>query len=78
MFTGIVEEVGKLLYISSSPQGGQLTVEASLVLDDLKIGDSVAINGVCLTVVKINHRTVVFDTSAETLERTTLGKLRTG
>lgn len=78
MFTGIVEEVGRIQHVSSSSSGGRLSVCASIVTQDLRLGDSIAVNGVCLTAVEFSSTSVVFDASRETLRRTTLGKLRTG
>ena len=74
MFTGIVEELGRL----RSRAGGRLVVEASLVLDDLKVGDSLAHNGVCLTVVDVGAGCFAIDAVEETFRRTNLGDLRPG
>ena len=76
MFTGLVEEVGKVVSLKKSPEGALLTVETSL--GDIKIGDSVAVNGACLTVVDIDQQRVSFELSPETLKRTNLGLLKTG
>ncbi|WP_461828818.1 riboflavin synthase [Aquifex sp.] len=76
MFTGLVEEVGKVISLKKSPEGAVLTVETSL--GDINIGDSVAVNGACLTVVEIKQNKVSFELSPETLERTNLGLLKTG
>ncbi|MBR6126872.1 riboflavin synthase [bacterium] len=74
MFTGIVEELGKILFITKN----KLTVEAYKVTEDAKIGDSIAVNGVCLTVTKINSNGFDADISPETSKVTTLGKLKNG
>ena len=74
MFTGIIEELGKILFITKN----RLTVEAHTVTEDVKIGDSIAVNGVCLTVAGINSNGFDADISPETLRVTTLGKLRNG
>jgi riboflavin synthase len=74
MFTGIVEELGRL----RSREGGRLVIEASLVLDDLKVGDSVAHNGCCLTVVSIDAGSYAVEAVEETFRRTNLGDLRPG
>ena len=74
MFTGIVEELGRL----RSRYGGRLVVEASLVLDDLKVGDSLAHNGCCLTVVEVGDGSYAVDAVDETFRRTTLGDLEPG
>jgi riboflavin synthase len=74
MFTGLIEEIGAV----SRRSGSDMTVMAEVVLDDLKEGDSVAVNGVCLTVTLLNEDAFVAQMSPETLERTTLGNLRPG
>ncbi len=74
MFTGIVEEVGAVAGL----EGHRLTVGASLVMEGLKLGDSVAVNGTCLTVVACNEAEFSVDLSPETLRRTLLGALGTG
>lgn len=74
MFTGIIEEVGRV----KSREISRLTVEASLVLGDTKVGGSVAVNGACLTVVSMNAGSFSVDVTPETLRRTNLGPLRTG
>ncbi|HVL93750.1 MAG TPA: riboflavin synthase, partial [Acidimicrobiales bacterium] len=74
MFTGLVEELGRV----RSRDGGRFTVEAAAVLDDLRVGDSVALDGCCLTVVDIGDGWYGVDVVAETLARTTLGDRRPG
>src|SRR4030042_6140870 len=74
MFTGIVEEVGT----AKSLQAGKLTIAASGVLKSTKPGDSIAVNGACLTVTKISGNTFSVDVMPETLRRTNLGALRPG
>lgn len=79
MFTGIIQAVGRI--VSLQPLGGdlRLTVDASgLDLADVKLGDSIAVNGVCLTAVALDGDTFAADVSVETLNCTTLGKLKTG
>ena len=82
MFTGIVEETGLVRGIKPGPKSIQLTVEAAAVARGLKIGDSVAINGCCLTVVKITARgrrkVLRFDLLRETWERTNLAFAKVG
>lgn len=75
MFTGIVEEKGKVLELSAS---GRLKVEASLVLEDTRIGDSIAVSGVCLTVVQLHPGAFTVDVMPETLRTSTLGRRRPG
>lgn len=76
MFTGIVEEVGTVLSIDiGSPQDG-LTVQARRVLSDTKLGDSIAVNGTCLTVTSVDDDRFTVGVMPETLRRTNLGRLR--
>ncbi len=74
MFTGIVEEVGKV----RTARPGQLMVTAQKVLEDTKLGDSIAVNGVCLTVTEVSPDSFSVDVMPETLGRTNLGALRPG
>lgn len=74
MFTGIVEEMGRVAARTTT----RLTVTAGVVMQDLKLGDSIAINGVCLTVSKIEGDAFAVDIMPETYRRTNLGLLRTG
>lgn len=77
MFTGIIEEVGKIKNI----QGGtnyKLTIAASKILEDIHLGDSIAVNGICLTTIKWDNGSFTVDVMRETLERTSLHKLRAG
>jgi riboflavin synthase len=74
MFTGIVEELGTV----QARDGGRFTFGATAVLEDLKIGDSVAVNGCCLTVVEIGEGWWRADAVDETLQRTNLADLRPG
>jgi riboflavin synthase len=74
MFTGIVEELGRV----RSRDGGRFTFEAPLVVQDAAIGDSIAVNGCCLTVVALDGDTWTADAVDETLSRTNLADLRPG
>lgn len=74
MFTGIVEELGQVV----AHQPGRLTVRGPLVTSDARLGDSIAVNGVCLTVAEQEGDTFTADVMPETLRRTTLGELRPG
>ncbi len=74
MFTGIVEELGRL----QSRDGGRFVISAAAVLDGLRVGDSVAHNGVCLTVVGVENGSYSVDVVDETLSRSNLGGLRPG
>ncbi len=78
MFTGIIEEIGFIKQIQRKPQGGTLAIAASHVLVDSKIGDSIAIDGACLTMTQVDEAGFKADISAETLRRTTLGERKLG
>lgn len=78
MFTGLIEEGGRITEIRAAEQGARLAVSAVLVLDGLAIGDSVAVNGTCLTAVEITAGGFAVDAVAETLRRTALGGLAAG
>lgn len=78
MFTGIVEEVGEVLGIEQVPNAARLTVSGPLVVTDVKHGDSVAVNGVCLTVVDVSGSAFSVDVVHETLHRTSLAKVHVG
>jgi riboflavin synthase len=75
MFTGIIEELGKVRGISRQGNITLLTVEADKVLEGSKTGDSIAVNGVCLTVVKKDRNALSFEVMAQTLNLTGLGSL---
>jgi len=78
MFTGIIEEMGTMRRVAASGPAMELTIEASRVLEDIKIGDSIAVNGVCLTVVRHDSRTFTADVMPETYRMTTLSELAPG
>jgi len=78
MFTGIVEEVGTMVRALPTNQGGQLTIAAPKILKDVARGDSIAVNGTCLTVAAHDGKTFVADVMAETLRQTNLGRLNVG
>jgi riboflavin synthase len=71
MFTGIIEGAGTISQITRTGQSLRLSVDAAFELNRTKVGDSIAVNGACLTVVKINQRRFSVDVSAETLKITT-------
>ncbi|HON56905.1 MAG TPA: riboflavin synthase [bacterium] len=77
MFTGIIEEIGIIKRIERNVNGLKLSTQCSKIIGDLKNGDSVSVNGVCLTVSKITADIVHFDVMAETLKKTTLKKIKT-
>lgn len=76
MFTGLVEEVGEVKEIKRSSKGALLTVKCRTVLEGTKVGDSISVNGVCLTVTEISGESLSFFVSNETLKRSNLGELR--
>lgn len=78
MFTGIVEEVGRVQRTEVRPGGMRMDVEAAAVLEGTKTGDSIAVNGVCLTVEKITRNAFTAFLSSETLGKTTLGDAGAG
>jgi riboflavin synthase len=78
MFTGIVEELGTVRDLNADSRGGRLTVQSDLVYSDCKIGDSISINGICLTVTDIKENALTFDISSETIKRADLGKVEPG
>ena len=78
MFTGIIEEVGQVKSIKEGTISSTILVEASKVLENTKIGDSICTNGVCLTVIEINKNEFKADVMAETLRRSNLGSLKKG
>ena len=78
MFTGIVEGLGKVKRLARKGADAVLEIEAAIDLTDVALGDSIAVNGVCLTVTSKNQRSFQADVSAETLSRTTLKTLQTG
>ena len=78
MFTGIVEELGRVVRLETVEDSARLTVEAPTVTQDLNLGDSVSVNGCCLTVTAVHGSTFTADLMAETLTRTTLGSQAPG
>lgn len=78
MFTGIIEELGTVESLLKQTTGAQLNVRCALVLEDLKQGSSIAVNGVCLTAVKIDGHSFSADLAPETLRRSNLDELSSG
>lgn len=78
MFTGIVEEVGRVQSIRREPANAVLTITASKVLEDVHLGDSIAVCGVCLTVTSFTSSAFTADVMHETLNRSSLGALKPG
>jgi riboflavin synthase len=78
MFTGIIEELGRVRSLERRGEGVRIRVEARVVSDGTREGDSVAVNGVCLTALDVENGSFAADGSRETLQRSTLGNLRAG
>ena len=78
MFTGLIEEIGTVRRIERGAKGARLTIAANTVLENTKIGDSIATNGVCLTVVALTDDSFSADVMAESLRRSALGSLQSG
>jgi len=78
MFTGLVEEVGTIAALAPADGGLRVAIRARVVRDGLAVGDSVAVNGACLTAVELHPDGFVIDAVAETLRRTTLGEAQPG
>jgi riboflavin synthase len=78
LFTGIIEDLGTVEEIKHTRKGALLRLRTALPLARIVIGDSIAVNGACLTVVARRRRTIAMDVSAETLRRTVLGALEAG
>lgn len=78
MFTGIIEEIGTVSSIVSGSRSGQLVIAAKTVLEGTRLGDSIAVNGVCLTVTQLSHNSFTADVMPETLRRSALGSLVRG
>ena len=78
MFTGIIEDKGKVLRVEYRGPEKRLTVEPPLYLTEVQLGESININGVCLTVVQKKEQAIELDLSQETLQKTILGELREG
>jgi len=78
LFTGIIEELGSVKSVSKGAKSAVLTVQASLVTSDVKVGDSICVNGVCLTVVEFSKGGFKAEVMAETLRMSDLGELKSG
>ena len=78
LFTGIIEEIGTVKSIVSGANSFELTVGAKVVLEGTVTGDSIAVNGVCLTVTKMTSDSFTADVMPETLRRSALGSLKSG
>lgn len=78
MFTGIIEEVGTITAVQRGVKSSRLTIAGARIFEDLQLGDSVAVNGVCLTAASITQQTFTADVMQETLSRSSLGALSRG
>lgn len=78
MFTGIIEEVGTVRRVSTGAAYGTIDIQANTVLEGTKLGDSIAVNGVCLTVTGLSSDGFTADVMAETMRRSALGQLKSG
>lgn len=78
MFTGIVEEIGAVQALIQVARGYELSVRAQLVVEDVRLGDSISVNGACLTVTRFDSKGFAVGLSPETLRRTDLGQLKRG
>ena len=78
MFTGIIEEVGTIRKVITGQTSGSIEIQASRVLQGTRTGDSIAVNGVCLTVTSMQADSFTADVMPETLRRSNLGSLRKG
>lgn len=78
MFTGLVEEMGKIVNISKKATGLGITIKGDKVVEKIKIGDSIAVNGVCLTVTEFSRNTFTADVMYETIERSGLKRITAG
>jgi len=76
MFTGIIEEIGVVDSVSVEQSSGSLGIKAGAILDDCRLGDSIAVNGVCLTICRQEQQVLYFDVSPETFRRSNLGTLQ--
>jgi len=76
MFTGLIEEIGKVKKIDSMKDGIRVNISAAKIMDDIKVDDSIAVNGVCLTAVKIDTNSFTVEAVGETLKKTTLNELK--
>ncbi|MBI5483845.1 MAG: riboflavin synthase [Deltaproteobacteria bacterium] len=78
MFTGLIEDTGRVTALSRRGEAGLLTVETAIPMTEIALGDSIAVNGACLTVTEKGTRNATFDVSPESIARTTIGNLRSG
>ncbi|HEX7504235.1 MAG TPA: riboflavin synthase [Syntrophales bacterium] len=78
MFTGIIQDMGTVRKLARKGEDALLEVQTTLALDEVRIGDSIAVSGTCLTVTSLGKKSFTFDVSAESLSKTSLGRLKAG
>lgn len=78
MFTGLIQAIGQVRSLNRQGEAGTLTISSTMATDHLVLGESIAVNGACLTVIRWDTASFTVDVSPETLHRTTLGHLRSG
>jgi riboflavin synthase len=78
MFTGLIEEIGEIKSIEKGAKSARITIKSDKVLQEIKLGDSICTNGVCLTVTEFTGNTFSVDVMAETVRSSNLGKLKSG
>ncbi|MGL4572464.1 MAG: riboflavin synthase [Clostridium sp.] len=78
MFTGIIEEIGKIKNITAGTNSGSVCISASTILNDLNIGDSICVNGVCLTVNSYNNNSFIADIMMSTIRATNFSEMKIG
>jgi len=78
VFTGLIEDIGKVTAFTRRGEAGLLSVESAILMAEIKVGDSVAVNGACLTVTAKSGVMLTFDVSPESIDRTNIGRLRSG
>jgi len=76
LFTGLIAEMGEIVSLMKKESGARLALQAKTLVHDVALGDSISVNGVCLTVVEIKGKTLSFDLSGETLRSTNIGQLK--
>lgn len=78
MFTGIIEEIGTIIAIEKRNQSAKLVISANKILQDIHLGDSIAVNGICLTACQVSKSSFTADVMVETIHRSNLGSLKKG
>lgn len=78
MFTGIIEEVGRVRSLQKQERGQRIEISCQKIMEDISLGDSVAVNGICLTVSQLKRQSFTADVMQETLDRTSFAQLKNG